>query len=102
MLQIPALLCGNLGQKYRRPSHGLQSDAVAAQLDILRETRAEFSEYGDIQFQRGKLRSAEGLKAAIFKSFSMGNNGTPEPPERDEEEEDDEEDIEKNATAGKE
>ena len=42
------------------------------------------------------------VKAAIFKSFSMGNNGTPEPPERDEEEEDDEEDIEKNATAGKE
>lgn len=36
------------------------------------------------------------VKAAIFKSFSMGNNGTPEPPERDEE------DIEKNATAGKE
>ena len=30
------------------------------------------------------------VKAAIFKSFSMGNNGTPEPPERDEEEEDDE------------
>lgn len=28
------------------------------------------------------------VKAAIFKSFSMGNNGTPEPPERDEEEED--------------
>lgn len=42
------------------------------------------------------------VKAAIFKSFSMGNNGTPEPPERYEEEEDDEEDIEKNATAGKE
>ena len=42
------------------------------------------------------------VKAAIFKSFSMGNNGTPEPPERDEEEEDDEEDIKKNATAGKE
>lgn len=44
------------------------------------------------------------VKAAIFKSFSMGNNGTPEPPERDEEEEEenDEEDIEKNATAGKE
>jgi hypothetical protein len=42
------------------------------------------------------------VKAAIFKSFSMGNNGTPEPPERDEEEEDDEEDIEKNATSGKE
>ena len=42
------------------------------------------------------------VKAAIFNSFSMGNNGTPEPPERDEEEEDDEEDIGKNATAGKE
>ena len=58
------------------------------------------------------------VKAAIFKSFSMGNNGTPEPPERDEEEEDDEPltasailasvfapampSAEKNATAGKE
>ena len=40
------------------------------------------------------------VKAAIFKSFSMGNNGTPEPPERDEEEEDDEEDIEKNRNSG--
>ena len=40
------------------------------------------------------------VKTAIFKAFSMGNNGTPEPPEQDGE--DDEEDIEKNMTAGKE
>lgn len=40
------------------------------------------------------------MKTAIFKAFSMGNNGTPEPPEQDGE--DDEEDIEKNMTAGKE
>lgn len=46
------------------------------------------------------------VKTAIFKSFSMGNTGSPEPPERDSDEEGDEEgdeeDIEKNATAGKE
>ena len=40
------------------------------------------------------------VKTAIFKSFTLGNTGTTEPPERDEE--DDEEDDEKNATAGKE
>ena len=40
------------------------------------------------------------VKTAIFKAFSMGNNGTPEPPEQDGE--DAEEDIEKNMTAGKE
>ena len=43
------------------------------------------------------------VKTAIFKAFSMGNNGTPEPPEPPEQDgEDDEEDIEKNMTAGKE
>ena len=40
------------------------------------------------------------VKTAIFKSFTLGNTGTTEPPERDEE--DDEEDDGKNATAGKE
>ena len=45
------------------------------------------------------------VKSSIFKAFSMGNNGTAEPPARDdEEEEDDREDNEngKNAAAGKE
>ena len=45
------------------------------------------------------------VKSSIFKAFSMGNNGTAEPPARDdEEEEDDGEDNEngKNAAAGKE
>ena len=40
------------------------------------------------------------VKTAIFKAFSMGNNGTPEPPEQDGDH--DEEDIEKNMKAGKE
>ena len=31
------------------------------------------------------------VKDAIFKAFSMGNNGTEEPPARDDEEDDDEE-----------
>ncbi|MDL2206495.1 hypothetical protein LJC33_06235 [Eubacteriales bacterium OttesenSCG-928-N13] len=42
------------------------------------------------------------VKNSIFKAFSMGNSGTPEPPERDEEDDDYEEDDEKNVTAGKE
>jgi len=42
------------------------------------------------------------VKSAIFKAFSMGNNGTPEPPEKDDEEDDDEEEIGKNGSAGKE
>lgn len=44
------------------------------------------------------------VKDAIFKAFSMGNNGTEEPPARDDEEDDDEEDSTegKNAAAGKE
>ncbi len=41
------------------------------------------------------------MKSAIFKAFSMGNNGTEEPPESDDEE-DGEEDDAKNAGAGKE
>ena len=40
------------------------------------------------------------LKSAIFKAFSLGNNGTTEPPARDEED-DEEEDGEKNVKAGK-
>ena len=43
------------------------------------------------------------VKDAIFKAFSMGNNGTEEPPARDDEEDgDDEEDTEegKNTQAG--
>lgn len=39
------------------------------------------------------------VKASIFKAFSMGNSGSPEPPARDEED-DDEEDDEKNVKAG--
>jgi len=41
------------------------------------------------------------VKASIFKAFSMGNNGTEDPPERDDDEEDDDEN-EKNVGAGKE
>jgi hypothetical protein len=41
------------------------------------------------------------VKSAIFKAFSIGNNGTEEPPAH-EDEEDDEEENTKNATAGKE
>ena len=40
------------------------------------------------------------VKSAIFKAFSMGNNGTPEPPVKDEEDVDGEEDDGKNAEAG--
>ena len=42
------------------------------------------------------------VKDAIFKAFSMGNNGTEEPPARDDEEDDEEEDgaEEKNTQAG--
>lgn len=42
------------------------------------------------------------VKSAIFKAFSMGNNGTEEPPENDDEEDDEEETEEKNVEAGKE
>lgn len=42
------------------------------------------------------------VKSSIFKAFSMGNSGSPEPPARDEEDDDEEEDDEKNVTAGKE
>lgn len=45
------------------------------------------------------------VKSAIFKAFSLGNNGTEKPPARDDEEDDEEDsgdNTEKNAEAGKE
>lgn len=42
------------------------------------------------------------VKAAIFKAFSMGNTGSPEPPERDAEDDEEDDNNEKNAGAGKE
>lgn len=45
------------------------------------------------------------VKSAIFKAFSLGNNGTEEPTARDDEEDDEEDsgdNTEKNAEAGKE
>ena len=72
-------------------------------LTVLLNEGAEDDEEPLTEKQVGKIihtgNFAE-VKTAIFKAFSMGNNGTPEPPEQDGE--DDEEDIEKNMTAGKE
>ena len=72
-------------------------------LTVLLNEGAEDDEEPLTEKQVGKLihtgNFAE-VKTAIFKAFSMGNNGTPEPPEQDGA--DDEEDIEKNMTAGKE
>lgn len=72
-------------------------------LTVLLNEGAEDDEEPLTEKQVGKLihtgNFAE-VKTAIFKAFSMGNNGTTEPPEQDGE--DDEEDIEKNMTAGKE
>lgn len=75
-------------------------------LTVLLNEGAEGDEEPLTEKQVGKLihtgNFAE-VKTAIFKAFSMGNNGTPEPPEPPEQDgEDDEEDIEKNMTAGKE
>lgn len=78
-------------------------------LTVLLNEGAEDDEEPLTEKQVGKLihtgNFAE-VKTAIFKAFSMGNNGTPEPPEPPEppeqDGEDDEEDIEKNMTAGKE
>lgn len=75
-------------------------------LTVLLNEGAEDDEEPLTEKQVGKLihtgNFAE-VKTAIFKAFSMGNNGTPEPPEPPEQDgEDDEEDIEKNMTAGKE
>lgn len=73
-------------------------------LTVLLNEGAEESEEELTEKQVGRLihtgNFAE-VKSAIFKAFSMGNNGTPEPPERDEDEDEDE-DGEKNMTAGKE
>ena len=72
-------------------------------LTVLLNEGAEDDEEPLTEKQVGKLihtgNFAE-VKTAIFKAFSMGNNGTPEQPEQDGE--DDEEDDGKNATAGKE
>lgn len=74
-------------------------------LTVLLNEGAEEGEAELTEKQVGKLihtgNFAE-VKSAIFKAFSMGNNGTPEPPEADDDEEDDGEDTEKNAGAGKE
>ena len=75
-------------------------------LTVLLNEGAEDDEEPLTEKQVGKLihtgNFAE-VKTAIFKAFSMGNNGTPDPPEPPEQDgEDDEEDIEKNMTAGKE
>lgn len=74
-------------------------------LTVLLNEGAEEGEPELSEKQVGKLihtgNFAE-VKDAIFKAFSMGNNGTEEPPARDDEEDDDEEDgaEEKNTQAG--
>lgn len=73
-------------------------------LTVLLNEGAEEGEAELTEKQVGKLIHTGNLaevKTAIFKAFSMGNSGTPEPPERDGDEEDDEPDEEKNAAAGK-
>lgn len=76
-------------------------------LTVLLNEGAEEGEPELSEKQVGKLihtgNFAE-VKDAIFKAFSMGNNGTEEPPARDDEEDDEEEDSTegKNAAAGKE
>lgn len=72
-------------------------------LTVLLNEGAEEGEAELTEKQVGKLihtGNFSEVKSAIFKAFSMGNNGTAEPPESDEE--DDGEDDEKNAEAGKE
>ena len=77
-------------------------------LTLLLNEGAEDGEEELTEKQVGKLIHTGNfleVKSSIFKAFSMGNNGTAEPPARDdEEEEDDGEDNEngKNAAAGKE
>lgn len=74
-------------------------------LTVLLDEGAEEGEPELTEKQVGKLihtgNFAE-VKDAIFKAFSMGNNGAEEPPARDDEEDDDEEDgaEEKNTQAG--
>ena len=72
-------------------------------LTVLLNEGAEEGEAELTEIQVGKHNHTGNfaeVKSAIFKAFSMGNNGTAEPPENDEE--DDGEDDEKNAEAGKE
>ena len=74
-------------------------------LTVLLNEGAEEGEAELTEKQVGKLihtgNFAE-VKTAIFKAFSMGNNGTTEQPENEEDEEEDDNDNEKNAGAGKE
>ena len=74
-------------------------------LTVLLNEGAEEGEAELTEKQVGKLihtgNFAE-VKTAIFKAFSMVNNGTTEPPENEEDEEEDDNDNEKNAGAGKE
>lgn len=73
-------------------------------LTVLLNEGAEEGEETLTERQVGKLihtGNFNDVKNAIFKAFSMGNSGSPDPPER-EEEDDEEEDNEKNMTAGKE
>ena len=73
-------------------------------LTVLLNEGAEEGEETLTERQVGKLihtGNFNDVKNAIFKAFSMGNSGSPDPPERDEED-DEEEDNEKNMTAGKE
>lgn len=73
-------------------------------LTVLLNEGAEEGEEALTERQVGKLihtGNFNDVKNAIFKAFSMGNSGSPDPPERDEED-DEEEDNEKNMTAGKE
>lgn len=74
-------------------------------LTVLLNEGAEEGEAELTEKQVGKLihtgNFAE-VKTAIFKAFSMGNNGTTEPPKNEEDEEEDDNDNEKNAGAGKE
>ena len=80
-------------------------------LTLLLNEGAEEGEEALTEKQVGKLIHTGNfieVKSAIFKAFSLGNNGTEEPPARDDEEDDeegDEEDggdnTEKNAEAGR-
>lgn len=74
-------------------------------LTVLLNEGAEEGEELLTEKQVGRLihtGNFEEVKSAIFKAFSMGNNGTEEPSECDDEEYNDEEENGKNAEAGKE
>lgn len=73
-------------------------------LTLLLNEGAEEGEEALTEKQVGKLIHTGNfieVKSAIFKAFSLGNNGTEEPPARDDEE-DGGDNTEKNAEAGKE